>query len=102
MNAPCPLAVIAETIAAHESEVACHGLVYTDADRLREARAAVVDARMKHAGAVGLLCELSTRITDPNEQDALDRCVADWCALTGWTWRRVLDRVEVFPPEVTP
>lgn len=43
MNAPCPLAVMAETIAAHESEVACHGLIYTDADRLREARAAVAE-----------------------------------------------------------
>lgn len=41
MSARCPLAVLDETIRAHESEIACHGQVYTDADALREVRAAV-------------------------------------------------------------
>ena len=68
---------------------------------LREARATVAETRRKHAGAIGLLCGISTRIRDQEDRDALDQCVADWCALTGWTWRRTLDRVEVFPPKVT-
>lgn len=54
--------------------------------------------RLQYAGAIGLLCSLSTRITDEEEQDQLDQAVADWCAFTGWTWKRVLDRVDVFPP----
>ena len=58
-----------------------------------------ITVRMEYAGAIGLLCELSIHITDEEDQDALDQCVASWCRLTGWTWRRTLDRVEVFPPE---
>ena len=54
--------------------------------------------RLQYAGAIGLLCSLSTRITDEEDQEQLDRAVADWCEFSGWTWRRVLDRVDVFPP----
>ena len=55
--------------------------------------------RMQYAGAIGFLCHVSTKITDPEDQAALDQAVADWCDLTGWTWRRILDRVDVFPSE---
>lgn len=54
--------------------------------------------RLQYAGAIGLLCSLSTRITDEEEQEQIDCAVADWCEYAGWTWKRVLDRVEVFPP----
>jgi hypothetical protein len=54
--------------------------------------------RMQYAGAIGLLCELSTRITDPDDQDMLDAAVQDWCEISGWTWQRILDRVELLPP----
>jgi hypothetical protein len=54
--------------------------------------------RMQYAGVIGFLCSISTHITDEDEQDAIDRIVADWCALSGWSWRRLLDRVEVEPP----
>lgn len=54
--------------------------------------------RMQYAGAIGLLCEISTRITDEFEKEALIAAVADWCELSGWQMRVVLDRVEVLPP----
>lgn len=59
--------------------------------------------RMGYAGAIGLLCELSVHVSDryPSEQaeylDNIERCVADWCALTGWKYKRILHRIEVFP-----
>lgn len=55
--------------------------------------------RLLASGLVGLLCEVSTSITDPEQQEMLDAAVTEWCKLTGWTWQRTLDRVEVFPPE---
>ena len=77
-----------------------------DRDALLVARAAVAELieqdrvrRLQYAGVIGLLCELSTRITDDEEQELLDRAVADWCATSGWSWRRTIDRVEVFPPD---
>ena len=54
--------------------------------------------RLHYAGAIGLLCSLSTRIVDEEDQSSLDECVADWCGYSGWTWCRTLDRVDVFPP----
>ncbi len=55
--------------------------------------------RMRYAGAIGLLCAISTNVTDPDYKDMIDQCVNDFCKSTGWTWERLLDRVEVFPPE---
>ncbi len=60
--------------------------------------------RMQYAGAIGLLCELSTQLRNSggerDEQlDNIERCVADWCDLTGWTYKRILQRIEVFPPQ---
>lgn len=70
-----------------------------------EARAAVAELiererkqRMQYAGVIGFLCEISTRITDEEEQEQIDRIVGDWCELSGWTWRRNIDRIDVTPP----
>jgi hypothetical protein len=59
---------------------------------------------MGYAGAIGLLCELSTQIRDCGAKrdeylDSIERCVADWCGITGWTYKRILHRIEVFPPQ---
>lgn len=60
--------------------------------------------RLHFAGAIGLLCESALQLQHSAENDELrdniERCVADWCRLTGWTYRRVLHRIEVFPPQV--
>lgn len=58
------------------------------------------DYRLQYAGAIGLLCDFSPKITDEEAQERLDRAVSDWCEFTGWGWRRMFDRVDVFPPEV--
>lgn len=56
------------------------------------------------AGAVGLLCECSLQLRPGGENDELrdniERCVTDWCQSNGWTYQRVLHRIEVFPPMV--
>jgi hypothetical protein len=60
------------------------------------------DRILNHAGAIGLLCELSTRIRPTLEKqddlDSIERCVADYCKVTGGSYRRVLDRIEYTPP----
>lgn len=60
--------------------------------------------RMQYAGAIGLLCELSTQLRNSGGErddhlDSIERCVNDWCNLTGWTYKRILHRIEVFPPQ---
>lgn len=59
--------------------------------------------RLQCAGAIGLLCELSTQLRDSGAQrdeqlDQIEQCVSDWCDLTGWSYKRILHRIEVFPP----
>ncbi len=59
--------------------------------------------RLGYAGAIGLLCELSTQLRDCAERDEyldnIERCIGDWCKLTGWRYKRILHRIEVLPPE---
>lgn len=61
-----------------------------------------VDVRLNHAGAIGLLCSISTELRDSSGRDdyldSIQRCVADWCDISGWTFKRTLHRIEVFPP----
>lgn len=60
------------------------------------------EAQLNHAGAIGLLCELSTKLRQDGESDELrdqmERCIADWCSITGWRYKRILQRIEVLPP----
>lgn len=69
-----------------------------EAPRLERACAFYTDMQLHYASTIGLLCELSVKITDKELQEGIDRAVADWCEQSGWTWRRLLDRVEVTPP----
>lgn len=70
---------------------------------LPAARVQLADMRLQYAAAIGLLCELSTRLTRTLERDddlnSIELAVSDFCELTGWTYRRVLHRIEVFPPQ---
>lgn len=54
--------------------------------------------RLQYAGAIGLLCECSVQVDD-EYRELIEQAVTDYCELTGWTWRRILDRIEVSPPE---
>jgi len=79
--------------ASHASEVAGlkHEVNYNN-----------VEARMQYAGAIGLLCQASLKLKNDSEsediRDCIERAVRDWCKLTGWTYKRILHRIEVFPP----
>jgi hypothetical protein len=57
---------------------------------------------LNHAGAIGLLCELSLFLRDTGERadqlDAIEQCVRDFATITGGTVRRVLQRIEYSPP----
>jgi len=69
---------------------------------MNAALSAEAKLRLGYAGAIGLLCELSTNLhgMDADEnRDCIEDAVHDWCEITGWTCRRILDRIEVFPPE---
>ncbi len=56
-----------------------------------------MDRRLQYAGAIGLLCECSVRV-DEDTRECIHQAVDDFCKLTGWTYRRILDRIEVEPP----
>jgi hypothetical protein len=59
--------------------------------------------QMQYAGAIGLLCDLSTQLRENGEcsdnLDSIEQAVGDFCDLTGWKYKRILQRIEVFPPE---
>lgn len=61
------------------------------------------NARMNAAGLVGLLCECSLKLYNDEEseelRDNIEQAIRDWCGITGWTCKRILNRIEVFPPE---
>lgn len=58
--------------------------------------------RMQYAGAIGLLCEASVMLGNGSEKDemrdSIEQAVSDWCALNGWTYKRILHRIEVNAP----
>lgn len=102
------IASLPQIAALFEVAAECEVTVEPAVQRLTEARAAVAELierertqTMQYAGVIGFLCSISTRITAPDEQEVLDRIVADWCELSGWSWRRCLDMVEVSPPDLS-
>lgn len=67
----------------------------------------VLDLKMKYAGAIGLLCECSVSLGNGVEKtelrDMIERAAQDFCEINpGWTYRRVLHRIEMIPPELRP
>jgi len=55
------------------------------------------ELRLLCAGAIGVLCDCSTKV-DEEARDQIERVVSDWCKLTGWTYSRLIDSIEVIPP----
>lgn len=66
-----------------------------DAQKIIENTPAIV--RLRYAGAIGLLCEASTEVS-PDVREMIEAAVDDWCELTGFHRKRILDRIEVFLP----
>ncbi len=54
--------------------------------------------RLNYAGAIGLLCQASTEVSEET-REAIISAVSDWCDLTGFSYKVIMNRVEVFPPE---
>ncbi len=69
----------------------------SEAQADQEALARIMELRAKYAGAIGLLCECSVQV-DEETRELIEDAVSDWCEVTGWTWRRILNRIEVTPP----
>ncbi len=61
------------------------------------------DLRIKYAGAIGLLCNLSTQLSNNGERndniDNIEDAVRDFCKLSGWSYTRTMHRIEGFPPK---
>ena len=53
--------------------------------------------RLNYSGVVHLLCRLSVYVPE-DERQCIIEAVENWCEITGWSWRRVMDRIEVEPP----
>ena len=54
--------------------------------------------RLLLAGAIGFVSEISVRIHDEDERDSMTCLVHDWCELTGWDYKIILDRIDLIPP----
>lgn len=58
--------------------------------------------RMQYAGAIGLLCECSVKLGNGADvddlRDSIEQAANGWAAGSGWTVRRTLNRIDVFPP----
>lgn len=58
--------------------------------------------KFNHAGMAGLLCDVALHLREGAEcdelRDLIEQAIADWCGLTGWTYRRILHRIELMPP----
>jgi hypothetical protein len=65
--------------------------------QLAKANSELANARLKRAGAIGLLCEVSTQVRE-DDRESIEQAAREWCEDTGWVMKRVLDRVEVSPP----
>lgn len=78
----------------------------TLAESMEQTKAFVTNLRLQYAASVGLLCELALHLSDRDKSeqadylDSIEQAVKDFCTLTGWTYRRVLHRIEVFPPQL--
>lgn len=54
--------------------------------------------RLHYAGAIGLLSNLSVELEE-DSVDNVERAISDFCRLTGYTYQRVLSRIDLYPPE---
>jgi hypothetical protein len=60
------------------------------------------EIRMKYAGAIGLLTEchlhLSNQIESAEIRVSIQDAISDWCEITGWQMKVILNRIELIPP----
>jgi hypothetical protein len=54
--------------------------------------------RMHYAGAIGLLCRVSSQL-DRRDLIVVGQAVKDWCAMSGWTMQQTVSSVSIFPPK---
>lgn len=69
-------------------------------DEILEVDSGIRDIRMKYAGTIGLLCDCSVYLSNDCEdyrQSIID-AAEDWCKMSGWKVKRILNRIEVNPP----
>lgn len=61
-------------------------------------------ARLQWAACVGLLCQCSIKLRPGAEseeiRDNIERAAQAWCDVTGWKVDRLIDSIEVLPPEM--
>ncbi len=61
-----------------------------------------IELRMQYAGVVNLLAESSVHLGKGFEADEIrdlyDQAISDFCRLTGWSYKRILHRFELIPP----
>lgn len=81
-----------------------HGNRLAVDDTVRTQLADHADMRMKYAGAVGVLADsavyLSGSMEGKEQRESHVRAIDDWCKLTGWTYRCVLNRIDLYPPKL--
>ncbi len=63
------------------------------------------ELKRDYAIAVALLCKCSANIdknSDSKEYllDSIEKMAGHWCELSGWSCKRMLDQIEVFPPDM--
>jgi hypothetical protein len=66
-----------------------------------ELEATPASIRLKYAGAIGLLAEIAVLLkhSAQSERDSIENAIADWCAESGWTYTRTLDRFDLEAPD---
>jgi hypothetical protein len=53
--------------------------------------------RLQYAGAIGLLAECCVYVPE-DLRESIERACLDWAAGTKWGVRRLLDRIDLYPP----
>lgn len=91
--------ITAETVPGNDTWAESSRIEIDEADNgewVRYKDALDVDRRLQYAGAIGLLCDLSVQV-DEETREMIQQAADDFCKITGWKSRRILDRIEVEP-----
>ncbi len=55
--------------------------------------------QMQYAGTIGLLAELHLTCSDKEQKELIRIAIDDWCKVSGWTYKQIIDRIELIPPQ---
>ena len=66
-------------------------------DHCTALHAELVKLRLQYAGAIGLMQEASVQV-DEDTRESMEAAMSDWCDYSGWTMKRILNRIELYPP----